>query len=94
MFWKLNDYFPTREYDTHQAYSYGYNRFISEEGRLVWWGKNTSYVGKMHNKKSLRSILHLSSILSGSKILWSIDQTAFVLMVHDSHTFERKWFII
>ena len=43
-----NDYFPSYEYDTLQAYSYGYNRFISK-GCLVWWGTNTIYVGKMHN---------------------------------------------
>ena len=30
-----NDYFPSYEYDTLQAYSYGYNRFISK-GCLVW----------------------------------------------------------
>ena len=49
-----------------QAYSYGYNRFTSE-GCLVWWGQNPIY-----NKIVLRRILHLSSILAGSKIVWSI----------------------
>ena len=27
VFLKLNDFFPTYEYDTHKAYTYGYNRF-------------------------------------------------------------------
>ena len=31
---------------------------------------NAIYDGKMHNKRILR--IHLSSVLSGSKLLWSI----------------------
>ena len=65
MFLKLNHFQPT--YDTRQAYSYGYSRFISE-GCLVWWGQNSIY-----NKIILRRVLHLSSIQAGSKIVWSIE---------------------
>ena len=70
VFSKVNDFYTT--YDSHQAYSYGYKRSISE-WYLDWCGKNTIYYGKMHNKIILRRILHLSSILSGSKILWCIE---------------------
>ena len=58
VFWKLNDFYPT--YDTRMI-------IIALYLKGVYFGEEE--IRKMHNKRIIWRILHLSSIQSGSKSL-------------------------